>query len=50
MCLHDFALLEEVEVTALLMVAASESVGSLSQDRIDELLGLRVAAQPLARS
>ncbi len=39
-CLHDSALLEEVELTALLMVAAGESEGSLPQPQIDALLGL----------
>ncbi len=39
-CLHDSALLEEVELVATLMVASGESEGRLTQAQIDELLGL----------
>ncbi len=38
--LHDRALAEEVELTALLMVAANESPGPLPPGRVDEVLGV----------
>ena len=39
--LEDEELLEEVEMTANLIVAASDTDGRLPQDRIDEILGVR---------
>jgi hypothetical protein len=39
--LEDPELLDEVGLTASLMVAANQSEGPLSRDEIDELLGLR---------
>jgi hypothetical protein len=39
--LEDPELLDEVGLTASLMVAANQSDGPLSRDQIDELLGLR---------
>ncbi|WP_203336360.1 hypothetical protein [Nocardioides limicola] len=38
--LEDADLLDEVELTATLMVAASESPGRLSVEEIDQLLGV----------
>lgn len=38
--LEDDDLLDEVELTTSLIIAASESEGPLSQARIDELLGV----------
>ena len=38
--LEDPELLDEVGLTASLMVAANQSAGHLSQDEIDRLLGL----------
>lgn len=38
--LEDCDLLGEVEMTTMLIVAASESDGPLSQDEIDRLLGV----------
>jgi hypothetical protein len=39
--LEDPELLDEVGLTASLMVAANQSSGRLSQEEIDRLLGLR---------
>ena len=39
--LEDVDLLGEVELTTNLIIAASESEGHLSADRIDEILGVR---------
>ena len=39
--LEDPELLDEVGLTASLMVAANQSDGPLSRDEIDQLLGLR---------
>jgi hypothetical protein len=39
--LEDPELLDEVGLTASLMVAANQSEGNLPQDEIDRLLGLR---------
>ncbi|MBW8751268.1 MAG: hypothetical protein JF565_07570 [Propionibacteriales bacterium] len=39
--LEDPELLDEVGLTASLMVAANQSEGHLAQDEIDRLLGLR---------
>ena len=38
--LEDAELLAEVEMTTNLIIAATESERSLSQDEVDELLGL----------
>jgi hypothetical protein len=38
--LEDAELLAEVELTTNLIIAASESETSLSQDQVDQLLGL----------
>lgn len=38
--LHDSDLQEEVELTALLMVAANDAAGPLAQSAVDELLGV----------
>jgi len=39
--LEDVELLAEVELTTNLIIAASESESELSQDQVDDLLGLR---------
>lgn len=39
--LHDSELADEVELTAVLMVAANESPSALAQEEIDEILGVR---------
>jgi hypothetical protein len=39
--LEDAELLAEVELTTNLIIAASESESVLSQDQVDDLLGLR---------
>lgn len=38
--MHDSDVLDEIEMTSNLMIAASEADGPLSQDRIDRILGL----------
>jgi hypothetical protein len=38
--MHDADVLEEIEMTSNLMIAASESTARLPQQRIDEILGL----------
>lgn len=38
--LHDSDLQEEVELTVLLMVAANDAAGPLTQSAVDELLGV----------
>jgi hypothetical protein len=40
--MEDGELLEEVELTTDLIVAASETDGRLPQDRIDEILGVPI--------
>jgi hypothetical protein len=49
--LHDSELLEEVELTALLMVAANDAAGPLARSAVDELLGVprRHAAATIIR-
>jgi len=44
--LEDSELLAEVELTTNLIIAASESDSSLSQDEVDRLLGLADECQP----
>ena len=44
--LHDSELHEEVERTALLMVAANESEGRLPQRVVDEILGVVPLQRP----
>ena len=39
--MHDADVLDEIEMTSNLMIAASEADGFLPQQRIDEILGLR---------
>ncbi len=39
--LEDADILEEVELTAALMVAANDAADHLSQEQIDRLLGLQ---------
>ncbi|HEX6247342.1 MAG TPA: hypothetical protein VFZ64_05675 [Nocardioidaceae bacterium] len=39
--LHDHELADEVELTAVLMVAANESATALDQDEVDEILGVQ---------
>jgi hypothetical protein len=46
---HDAVALDEIELYGNLMIAASESDGPLSQERIDEILGVRPAPTPLPR-
>jgi hypothetical protein len=41
---HDAVALDEIELYGNLMIAASESDGPLSQDEIDEILGVRDAS------
>jgi len=41
--IHDAVALDEIELYGNLMIAASESDGRLSQERIDEVLGIRPA-------
>ncbi|GAB2737595.1 hypothetical protein GCM10027273_15570 [Nocardioides pakistanensis] len=41
--LEDAELLDEVELTTNLIIAASESEASLSQEQVDRLLGLVAA-------
>lgn len=41
--LEDAELLDEVELTTNLIIAASESEASLSQEQVDRLLGLATA-------
>lgn len=38
--LRDDAALDEIELTSRLMIAASEQDAPLTQDQVDELLGL----------
>jgi len=40
---HDAVALDEIELYGNLMIAASETDGPLSQERIDEILGVRPA-------
>jgi hypothetical protein len=40
---HDAVVLDEIELYGNLMIAASETDGPLSQERIDEILGLHPA-------
>jgi hypothetical protein len=40
---HDPVALDEIELYGNLMIAASETDGPLSQERIDEILGIRSA-------
>jgi hypothetical protein len=44
--LEDAELLAEVELTTNLIIAASESDAVLSQEQVDQLLGLNEADQP----
>lgn len=46
--LEDGELLLEVELTTSLIVAASEADGALSQEQIDEILGVTPAADEAA--
>jgi hypothetical protein len=39
--MQDAEILDEIEITSNLMIAASESDGPLSQESIDRILGLR---------
>lgn len=41
---HDADMLDEIEMTSNLMIAASESDGPLTQDSIDRILGIRSRA------
>ncbi len=43
---HDAVALDEIELYGNLMIAASETDGPLSRDRIDEILGIRSAPLP----
>jgi hypothetical protein len=43
---HDAVALDEIELYGNLMIAASESDGPLSQDQIDEILGVKPACLP----
>ena len=38
--LHDRTLLEEVELTVQLMIAANDATGTLNQTTVDEILGV----------
>ncbi|MDP9444094.1 MAG: hypothetical protein M3P83_06995 [Actinomycetota bacterium] len=38
--MHDSDVLDEIEMTSDLMIAASEAAGPLSQDQIDLILGI----------
>lgn len=38
--MHDTEVLDEIEMTSNLMIAASEADGPLPQQRIDDILGL----------
>jgi hypothetical protein len=44
--LEDAELLAEVELTTNLIIAASESEATLSQEQVDQLLGLTGADSP----
>jgi hypothetical protein len=44
--LEDAELLAEVELTTNLIIAASESEATLSQEQVDQLLGLSGADSP----
>jgi hypothetical protein len=44
--LEDAELLAEVELTTNLIIAASESDATLSQEQVDELLGLSASDSP----
>ncbi|QIX25460.1 hypothetical protein ncot_01805 [Nocardioides sp. JQ2195] len=46
--LEDQELLDEVELTTSLIIAASESDAALSQEQIDEILGVVPADEPNA--
>ncbi|WP_067433946.1 hypothetical protein [Nocardioides jensenii] len=46
--LEDQELLEEVELTTSLIIAASESDQSLTQEQIDEILGVTPATAEAA--
>lgn len=39
--LRDQTVLDEIEMTSDLMIAASEAEGPLSQDQVDQILGVR---------
>jgi len=43
---HDADVLEEIELTSNLMIAASEAAGPLPQDMIDMILGLPGQQRP----
>lgn len=43
---HDEDVLEEIELTSNLMIAASEASGPLPQSSIDTILGLPAARRP----
>ena len=45
--LEDSELLAEVELTTNLIIAASEAEATLSQDKVDELLGLPPGGSPI---
>jgi hypothetical protein len=45
--IHDAEALDEIELYGNLMIAASESDGPLSQEQIDEILGIKPAASSL---
>ena len=48
---HDGDVIAEIQLTADLMIAASEHEGQLTEDELDALLGLRRPAgdQPVTR-
>ncbi len=43
---HDADVLEEIELTSNLMIAASEAAGPLTQDMIDNILGVPGQRRP----
>ncbi|HEX2177390.1 MAG TPA: hypothetical protein VHG70_15915 [Nocardioidaceae bacterium] len=43
---HDEDVLEEIELTSNLMIAASEADGTLPQSAIDTILGVPVQSRP----
>ena len=46
--IHDAVALDEIELYGNLMIAAAESDGPLSQDQIDEILGVRTRGDAAA--
>jgi hypothetical protein len=47
---HDAVALDEIELYGNLMIAAAESDGPLSQDQIDEILGVRIRGDAAAEA